>query len=313
MKELYISGLQKNQNCDSLFLGIVSFVEAKDKNNNTYVDLEFVDMSGTIKGKIWSEKLQRIERATLTPGAIVKVVGNINEFRGSLQLNVYEMYLAQEHEYDIQDFRQVSKKDIEIMWSEINERINSITDEEYKSACLKLIENYGEQIKYAPAAERLHHAFIGGLIEHLLEMFGLMDKVKEIYPELNYSLLTAGILFHDIGKIEELQVDKFSIIRTDKGKLIGHISIGAQMLKECSATMTEEKYMLLQHMILSHHGFLEFGSPVVPKTTEAAVLHHLDKLSSDIRQFERVKEENLNSNSTFSSKDWALNTEVYLK
>ena len=314
MKDLYISDISDNQVLLNFVVGIKSVIQGTDKNNNTYYDLELVDKTGLIRGKIWSDKLQRIEKSAMKKGNVVTLQGVAKLFKGVLQITIDDLNTVSEDEFDMDDLTKELNKDIDKMWGDLLDRIENLEDKQLKELANNCIKEYGEQIQIAPAAERLHHGYRGGLLEHMTEMFDHMDVVKKYYPDADFDLITVGIIFHDLGKLKELKMDGFNIFRTDKGRLIGHLSLSVELFLQClPEDFPKKKKVHIQHLILSHHGILEYGSPVMPKTIEAIILHKLDDFSSTIKQYQRVLEENQGSEQNFSQRDWALGTEVYLR
>ena len=172
--------------------------------------------------------------------------------------------------------------------------ITGISDEDLRALLQAIFENegFGESLKRAPAAKGWHHSYIGGLVEHIYDMAQLAMKAAEIYPDVDRNLLLAGVLLHDLGKIEELSVTNH-IDYSDSGRLLGHITLGVEFLSERLRGMEsfpKELEMKLMHMIVSHHGLLENGSPVRPMTVEALLLHYIDNLDAQIRGVNQVLE-----------------------
>lgn len=313
MKALFIKDISKGEVLSDFLGGISKIEELKDKNGKLYYDLEVIDSTGILKGKIWSDKLDRIESSALQSGKVIRLSGVVSEFRGELQLVIHEAFEVEESDYTIDDYIQSVPRDIEELWKIVNAKVEKLLNKEIYDLLKTCLTKYELKLKSSPAAERLHHAYRGGLLEHIVEMFGLMETTKEFYPQADYEIITAGIILHDIGKTRELSVDGFSTVRTDEGKLIGHLILSLEIFLELIPKDFDPKLkMKIEHLILSHHGILEYGSPVVPKTIEAIILHKIDDLSSNVRQFKRVIDENEGSTS-FSKKDWALGTEVYLQ
>jgi 3'-5' exoribonuclease len=304
MKNVFISDISAGEVIENIILGVGRIDELKDKNGNTYADVEFVDKSGKLKGKIWSERLDRIESASRIPGSIVKVSGVVSEFRGEKQMVVHEMFLEDKESYSISDFVVTAKKDIDDMWMVLLDYIDKVEDPEIKKLLDETIDKYGKELKTSPA-------YVGGLLDHMLEMFGLAEKLLETYTEANYDIITAGIIFHDLGKSQELELDGFTIKRTIKGRLIGHLILSLEIFLELAKDLEEVKRMKIEHLILSHHGILEYGSPIVPKTLEAIILHKIDDASGTIRQYKRLIDES-EDGADFSNRDWAIGTDIYL-
>lgn len=311
MKDVFISDLKKNEIVSDFQCGISKAEENKDKNGKSYFVLDLIDKTGFLKAKIWNDKLASIDKSILVAGNIVDIAGVLSEYRGELQIVIQEISVTKS-QYDLSDFIQGSKFNPDEQFEKLKKRVDTILNKDIYSLLSAILKKYETEIKTSPAAEKLHHAYRGGLLDHLVEMFGIMDSVKVFYSEANYEIITAGIILHDLGKIRELELDGFNIIRTVRGRLLGHLIISLEIfLEECPNNFDKEIKIKIEHIILSHHGLLEYGSPVVPKTIEAIILHKIDDLSSNVRQYKRVLDESSNDQE-FSKKDWALGTEVYL-
>jgi len=270
-----------------------------------------MDKTGTIKAKVWSDNISNIEDACLEEGKVVSIKALVGEFNQVKQLTVFSISHIDEH--NKADFLRVSAKDIDEMYEELEDKVDDIQSPEIKGLLEKLLETYEEQIRISPAAASIHHNFVGGLLEHILEMLHIAQATCDLYPEANHDLVTAGIIFHDIGKIFELEVKGFKIDYTTKGKLLGHISIGLKMLNEIDAGILPEKLKTqLEHIILSHHYLLEFGSPVTPKTIEAMIVSKVDDLSSKVRLVQKILENNKENPNEFAPREFGIDGEVYL-
>jgi 3'-5' exoribonuclease len=216
---------------------------------------------------------------------VVIVDASIDEFAGKLQLTIKKM--AKSEEYEIKDFIDGSKFDTQKQFNKLLKYISSVKNQ----YLLELLESifvkdtkFAEKFRKATAAERAHHAWVGGLLDHILELLDMVDPICEHYSSLDKDLVLTGIILHDIGKVEELTIDK-SITRTRSGYLIGHLSLGALFIDKKIDTIKNFPENLrdqVVHLILSHHGKLEWGSPVKPMTIEALLLHYLDNISSKL-------------------------------
>lgn len=310
-KVYYINQLEKGQVLDGELFGLTQIKRANDRNNKPYLDLEMVDKTGSIKAKVWSDSLDRIENSALEEGQVISVNGIVSEFNGTAQLTVQS--IASVKNYDIGNFVMSSSKDIDELWNDLSTRVKKIKSTELKTILEKLLSTYKDEIKKSPAARGMHHHFIGGLLEHVIEMLKIADSVTELYPEADPDMVTAGIIFHDIGKIKEYAVDGFQIVHTKEGKLIGHIVIGIQMLNNLNTDiLSEETRLRLSHIILSHHTIKEFGSPVTPVTIEAMIVAKIDDLSAKVRLVQKVLENNKDSNSVFAKREFGIEGEIYL-
>ncbi len=310
-KQIFIKQLKNGQTLDDELFGINIIKRANDKNGKPYIDLELIDKTGTIKGKIWSDNFMGIEQKALQEGKVASITGRVTEFNSHLQINIYALKLVEE--FDISDFVSKTEKNIGELFNQLLGVINNIKTPEIKGVLLKLIDLYGEDIKVTPAAKSVHHNYIGGLLEHIIEMLEISEIVLKLYPEADPDIVKAGIIFHDIGKIEELKVDGFQINYTIKGKLLGHISIGALIFAKLSEKILDDKIRLeIEHIILSHHYLLEFGSPVTPKTIEAVIVAKIDDLSSKTRLVQKILKNNEDNASDFAPREFGLEGEVYL-
>ncbi len=309
-KVYFINNLERGQTIEEVF-GINTFKQAKDRNNRPYIDLELVDKTGTIKGKVWSDNISNIDNNALSEGSVVRIKGLVTEFNGSLQLSLYALSLHEN--YDLEDFLPVTTRKIEAMWDEFLEYINSVQDKTIEQLLNALVEKYEDKIKNSPAGKSVHHNYVGGLLEHIVEMLNLSEVICKLYPEANKNIVIAGIMFHDIGKIRELFVDGFRIDYTAEGKLIGHIPLGLKIFNEIEQGVLKENTKLqIEHIILSHHYTLEFGSPVTPRTIEAVIVSKIDDLSSKVRLVQKILINNADSNSEFAPKEFGIDGEIYL-
>jgi 3'-5' exoribonuclease len=275
MKKIFVSDLKVG---DALFgevFAVKSFVRKASRQNKPYYDLELVDYSGAIGGKVWSDDFPNVE--TVTEGDVVSINGTVDEYNG-LQLKITN--LKKTDDYEISDLQQASKFDVDQMWGDIEKEIEGIKNPNLT----KILKNvftpeFVESFKKAPAAFIVHHAYAGGLLEHTWEMVKMADSIKGHFPKINLDMVKAGCILHDSGKARELKIGTV-IEQTDEGKLLGHIYLGAEIVKEASEGVPVELRNEMIHIILSHHGTKEFGSPVVPMTTEAIAINALDQASS---------------------------------
>src|SRR3989338_4097068 len=202
---------------------------------------------------------------------------------------VQKLRRAEEGEYDLADFLPATEKDPAELWARVRAGVQAIRHPHLAS----LVEHfYGDpdfraRLEQAPAARRVHHAYLGGLLEHLAEVLALCDTVLALYPEINADLLRTGALLHDVGKLQEY-VWQRDIDYTDAGRLIGHVVLGDEMVTrmiEHIADFPEELSLRVRHMLVSHHGRYEWGSPARPQTLEAIALHQIENLSAQVNRF----------------------------
>ncbi len=258
------------------------------KSGKDYFKIMLEDRSGQIIGMIWDLNML-VE--PFSKGDIVKVDGRVQIYQEAKQINIVRIRPAKDNEYDLSNLFRASRIPIETMYQKALSMIDLIQDPALKRLVLYFYKDNADiarKLKRHPAAKNIHHGYIGGLLEHSVSVATLALGYKVIYPDLDEDLLIAGGLLHDIGKLKELQMLPVSDY-TDEGRLLGHISIGYQMVYEQGQKIAElapEKLTMLCHMILSHHGKLEFASPVVPATMEAMALNMADLADSQLKLME---------------------------
>lgn len=252
---------------------------ATSNNGTSYLSLLLQDNSGTLDSKMWQIGEGDVEIAQ--PGNIVRVQGIMGSYKGHPQLKINELYPVHESDVDMSRFIPVAPIPIETMEKTLEERIESIEDNDLRLLTKTILDKRHEKYVHYPAAVTVHHAYMGGLLYHSLSVLDLCLKAAENYPILQKDYLLAGALLHDIGKTEELSGYKASTYTTS-GNLIGHIALGAMIVENEAKNLNipEEKRTYLVHMILAHHGELEFGSPKVPATPEALLLHAMDDIDA---------------------------------
>lgn len=256
------------------------------QNGNPYLSFRLSDRTGEIEGRLW----EGVEEWTknLFEGDFLKVKGRVITFKGQLQINIKEMNIV--HEVDIKEFLPSSERDIDEMVKELREDIESVGSPYFRQLLKAFFydEGFMSLFKKAPAAKELHHVYLGGLLEHTLQVTDLCKDALNHFRNLNNDLLITGALLHDIGKVYEFNYERL-IEYSTQGRLLGHISIAVGLLEEKIKGIEgfpEEAGMLIKHLIISHHGENEYGSPVVPKTVEALILHSLDNLNARVNCFQ---------------------------
>ena len=281
MKSPYISDLEPNQIVHGTFL--VSYKDVRQKKNgDPYLSVILSDRTGDLEAKMWdnaSEFLDVFERDNF-----VRVKGLLQIFQNRPQLTLHRIQPVADSDINTSDYFPASKRDRGEMFRELQGWIAGMTDP-YLKPLLEAIfgdESIAVPFRDAPAAKSVHHNWIGGLIEHVLSMCHLAKFAAAHYPGIDFDLLLSGVLLHDLGKIRELSYTR-SIAYTSQGQLLGHIMIGIGIVEEKLRQIPDfppRLRDLLLHMIISHHGELEFGSPKTPLFPEALLLHHLDNLDS---------------------------------
>jgi 3'-5' exoribonuclease len=270
MKTKFIQDLQAGDTIDDIFV-LAEKSLARKRNGENYLTVTLSDRSGRIKGVMW-DNLEQIKGKT-NSGDYVRVKGGISEYKGTLQFVVREMEACPADTLDPADFVPATTRDVEKMFARLVD-ISTAIETPHLKRLFDLFwadEGFTQAFKAAPAAKKMHHAYIGGLLEHTLSMTILADRIAIHYGGIDRDMLIAGAILHDVGKIKELVYDS-KIDYSDEGRLISHIVIAIELLDEklqLIPDFPQQQANLLKHMIVSHHGAREFGSPEPPKTIEA--------------------------------------------
>jgi 3'-5' exoribonuclease len=297
MKDFYVADAPRFDNAVVTTYFCLASIALREKKtgNGQYLALTLTDKTGSLEARMWDDFADAFSGCA--EGCYVKVQGQISKYQGKFQITLTKMRGAAESEVDPADFQPVSEFPAEQMDAELRAIVAGFRDEDLQRLVLAFLddEEIGPAFRVAPAAKVLHHAWISGLLEHVLALVKVLKAVSPFYPEVNEDLLLTGAILHDIGKVKELSW-KTSFNYTLEGQLVGHISIAQGMLREKVrelAGFPEKKRVLVEHMILSHHGKYEFGSPKLPMTPEAMLLSALDdveaKFSALRREFASAK------------------------
>ena len=271
------------------------------------------DESGTIEAKVWDYSGPIGERDA---GKIIKVRGSVSDYRGALQVTVDKLRLAAEDDHvDVSRLVRVAPIDRAGAYADIARLVSTLEDADYRAVCEEMLRRHEDSFRTIPAAKSVHHSFLSGLLMHTYNMLRLADFLAAQYADtVNRSLLLAGTLLHDFGKEREFTFSELGLVTdySTKGQLLGHLVMGAQEIAALSAELdlSEEKAMLLEHLILSHHGEPEFGAAVRPMFLEAEILSSLDTLDAKIYEIEQACR-NVQPGE-FTPRQWALdNRKLY--
>ena len=282
MKDSFVTSLSPEDAVQTTFL-IQSKERKIARNGNPYLDLELRDATGVIRAKLWDCDRYPQE---FDVDDVVRVMGQVEDFQGTPQIRLRKISRCPPEEVDLRDYFPRSSRDPEEMYAALLARVRELPPGPVRTLILAVLEDQeiAGQFKLAPAAMSYHHAYLGGLVEHVLSLVELAEQVCAHYTSLRKDLVVAGLVLHDLGKIEELSYTG-AFRYTTRGKLVGHISIGLEIvrgkMKEIPDFPADLKAQL-EHIILSHHGQLEFGSPKEPMFPEALVVHYLDDLDSKL-------------------------------
>jgi 3'-5' exoribonuclease len=283
MKEFFIGDCsqQENKVITSTFVVVSKQVKPK-KTGEPYLALILGDRTGQIEAKMWDNVEEFID--VFEQDDFLKIKGLINKYKNRFQLTIHKLRRMQDAEVDFSDYLPKTSKNIDELWQTLLDFVATFENPHLKSLVeLFLVDReIAERYRIAPAAKTLHHAFIGGLLDHVISLFRSCDLVSQNYPQVNRDLLLTGAFLHDIGKIHELTYNR-SFSYSTRGQLLGHMIIELEMLQAKLAQLPDfpaNLKTLLEHMIISHHGQYEFGSPKLPMFPEALMLHYLDDLDS---------------------------------
>ena len=278
-------------------------------NGGKYLDMTLCDISGEVNAKMWDGFTPAPEVAQ-----VLRVRGMMMEYNGRPQLRVDKMRPAtEEDDYDMDFLTPCAPMPANEMKAVLYDRIEEIADPQLKALVKMRLDECGKQLDYYPAASKLHHAERSGLLHHTSTMLRMAKLVCEIYPHLDKDLLAAGVILHDLCKIDEMAADELGMVSdyTVEGMLVGHLVAGVAEIARCARELgvRKELTLMLQHMILSHHDLPEYGSPKPPMFPEAEVLHVLDLL--DARMFEMQRELKNAKPGGFTDRIWSLERKLY--
>lgn len=285
--KIFVKDLQEKQVFHSLFLARDKAV-LTGRNGKSYISLYLADSSGSVDARVWDNVDSLID--VFQSGDIVKVKGQVQIFQNRRQVVVHKLERALPHEYSLDDFVIAARRPPEQMMAELLQMADSMSHPAIRQLTVDVLNDPDIRVRLlaAPAAKTIHHAYVGGLLEHVLSICGLMKLIHAHYRlqqvELNMDYLLFGAIFHDIGKIWELQADN-GISYTDKGKLLGHMIMAVELVEKKASRILgfpDDLKDLLKHIILSHHGKLEYGSPKTPMFLEAFLVAAIDDLDSKI-------------------------------
>ena len=283
MSKIFIADIKDRDQVDSVFL-VKDKITAMAKNGKPYMNLRLMDKSGDVEAKIWDNV--DFVSSLFEKDDFIAIRSKASVYLGKMQLVIADLSRVPEDQVLLADFLPEAERDIEEMVAELRALMATVSDPHLKQLLAAFFDDPALLAAYrvAPAAKGMHHVYLGGLLEHSLAVARLVDVIVPLYSGLNRDILIVGALLHDIGKVREMTYLR-SFDYTDEGKLLGHITIGVEMLHEKAmaiAGFPPETAMLLKHMLLSHHGQYEYGSPKRPKTIEATILNYLDDLDSKI-------------------------------
>ncbi|MBI5894124.1 MAG: HD domain-containing protein [Deltaproteobacteria bacterium] len=303
IKKTFVKDIKEKDKIEDIFL-VSKKEQGMSKIGKPYLNVKLLDKTGEIEARVWDD-VENISKI-FEKNDFVFVKAYAVAYQGGLQINISQIEKKTPETIDIKLFLPASKNDPDTIFKELEKIISTVKDNHLK----KLLQIFTSDpeiarlLKLAPAAKSMHHTYIGGLLEHTVSLARLViDISRHYHPNVHQDLLLAGAILHDMGKIYELSYER-AFDYTDEGRLLGHITIGVEMLDKKIAEMPDfpkETAMLLKHMILSHHGYLEFGSPKRPKTIEAIILYYLDDMDSKVQSMGALIEKEKDADSKWTS------------
>lgn len=286
-KKIYATDIRTGDRVSEVFLAGEKTL-AYSQKGSPYLNIRLRDKTGEVEGKVWDNALAWDK--AFKKGDLIRIQARALSFKNAVQLSIIELKKVEDTEVELADYFPVAKGNRAAMFAEILDYCGQV-----KTPCLAALlqaffrdEKVAGLFRRAPAAKGFHHVYIGGLLEHTLSVVRLLDRAAAHYAGVNRDLLIAGGILHDIGKIYEFSFDRI-VEYSDPGRLVGHIVIGVEMVDAKIAAIPdfpEQTAMELRHLILSHHGVLEYGSPKRPKTLEALIVHYMDDLDAKVNAFQ---------------------------
>lgn len=316
MKRQFVSQLQPRDEIDEIYR-VLDKQLRPNRQGNLYLLLQLSDRTGVVTGMRWNADQRLYE--SIPKGGYVRIFGVAQLFNGGIQLIINDVEPTKESNVNAEDFDAIDQRRIDTLWGYLTEMMATVTEPSLKKLADAFLgdANIKEKLAAAPAGVKTHHAFPGGLLQHMYDLMSLVQVVAPRYPQVDRELLLVGAMLHDIGKIEELGFEG-ELTYTDPGQLVGHLVQGVQILQKLvdsvetqGEKIPKELLWRLQHMIVSHHGSLEHGSPRVPMTLEAILLHQLDDLDAKMNATTELIRSDMNSESRWTNYNPTLGRKMY--
>ena len=317
MSRRYVNQLSHGDSIDESYLVADKQLRA-NRQGNLYLQLELRDKTGSVGARLWNatEELAR----SFEPGDYLRVRGKTQVFQGSLQIIMTHLDVLDPNRVEAEDFLPQSSQNVSKLMARLRDVLLAMSNPHLRALieCFLIDDEFVRKFTSAPAGIKNHHAYQGGLLEHVVALLNVADRILDLYPEIDRDLLLTGIFLHDIGKIDELSYDR-AFAYTDEGQLVGHLVMGVEMLRdrvERTSDLTGESFppellLRLKHMIVSHHGTYEFGSPKLPMTLEAIALHYLDNLDAKIHAVGREIRDDPSRDSSWTPFQQSLGRRLY--
>jgi 3'-5' exoribonuclease len=304
MKDFFLSDCPRFENkvIVSSFVVVTKQVKPK-KSGEPYLALTLGDRCGQIEAKMWDNVEDSLD--AFEQDDFLKIKGLLNKYKNRFQITIHKLRKLGDVEVDFADYLPKTTKDVNELWRTLTDYVSSFQDPHLQTLVQLFMADPEIAVAYrnAPAAKTLHHAYIGGLLDHVVSLFRSCDLVSRNYPQVNRDLLLTGAFLHDIGKIHELTYSR-SFSYTSRGQLLGHMIIELEMLQAKIAQIpgfSDEMKTLLEHLIISHHGHYEFGSPKLPMFPEALMLHYMDDLDSKMESMRAHFEREIGNDTSWTT------------
>lgn len=317
MSRRFINQLGHQETINEIFLAVDKQLRP-NRNGNLYLQLELRDRTGSLGARVWNAT--EAMYGSFDNGDFVRVEGSTQLYQGAIQLIATRIERVRGDEIDHADFMPLAPAEIDALARRLAEMLRAIRNPHLRNLaeCFLVDADFMDRFSRAPAGVKNHHAYRGGLLEHVVNLMEVVTRIVDRYPALDADLLLMGAFVHDMGKIEELSYDK-GFAYTDAGQLLGHLTIAISMLdakvaeaeRLAGEPLPAELVMRLKHMILSHHGAYEFGSPKLPMTLEAVALSQLDNLDAKIHNFQQQMRDDPNSDSSWTLYNQQLGRKLY--
>lgn len=317
MSRRFVSQLAHQETVDQIFLASEKQLRP-NRNGNLYLQLDLSDRSGSIGARMWNASEN--DYRGFENGDYVRIEGSTQLFQGTIQLIATGIRKVSPNEVNPDDFMILDSKEIDGYVVKLGSLLRKLRDPHLLNLaeCFLMDDDFMRKFSRAPAGVKNHHAYIGGLLEHVVNLMEVCLAVAPLYPGINADLLLMGAFLHDMGKIDELTYER-DFAYSDEGQLIGHlvmaIGILDRKLKEVERLsgepLPEELALRLKHMIVSHHGQYEYGSPKLPMTLEAVALHHLDNLDAKVHSFEQLMRDDPNVESGWTNYNQSLGRKLF--
>jgi 3'-5' exoribonuclease len=317
MSRRFVSQLAHQEAIDQIFLASEKQLRP-NRNGNLYLQLDLSDRSGSISARMWNASEQ--DYRGFENGDYVRVEGTTQLFQGTIQFIATAIRKAPDGEVNVDDFLILGSREIDQFVDRLSGFLRKLRDPHLLNLaeCFLVDEEFMRKLSRAPAGVKNHHAYLGGLIEHIIGLMELITRVAPLYPAINADVLMMGAFLHDVGKVDELTYER-DFAYSDEGQLIGHvvmaIGILERKLKEAERlsgeAVPDELVLRLKHMIVSHHGQYEYGSPKLPMTLEAVALHQLDNLDAKLHSFEHLMRDDPNVDSGWTSYHASLGRKLF--